>query len=116
VRGNFKSYNGNLGFSADTVYVDPNQMKPERPRCVTIELDWSEYPGRDALRAIRTVLKKYRGTADVAVVVYRGTDDDGKLEGRVRKVVAGEKFRVDGSRELLSELRECPSVHDVYSE
>ena len=116
VRGNFKAYNGNLGFSADTVYVDPNQMKPERARCVVIELDWSEYPGRDALRAIRTVLKKYRGTADVAVVVYRGTDDDGKLEGRVRKIVAGEKFRVDGSRELLSELRECPSVHDVYSE
>ena len=116
VRGNFKAYNGNLGFSADTVFVDPNQMKPERARSVVIELDWSEYPGRDALRAIRTVLKKYRGSADVAVVVYRGTDDDGKLEGRVRKVVAGEKFRVDGSRELLSELRECPSVHDVYSE
>ncbi len=116
VRGNFKAYNGNLGFSADTVYVDPNQMKPERARCVVIELDWSEYPGRDALRAIRAVLKKHRGSADVAVVVYRGTDDDGKLEGRVRKIVAGEKFRVDGSRELISELKECPSVHDVYAE
>ena len=116
VRGNFKTYNDNLGFSADTVYVDPNQMKPERARSVVIELDWSEYPGRDALRAIRTVVKKHRGSADVAVVVYRGTDDDGKLEGRVRKIVAGEKFRVDGSRELISELRECPSVHDVYAE
>ena len=94
VRGSFKTYNNNLGFSADTVFVDVNQMKPERPRRVLIELDWSLYPGRDALREIRAVLRKHRGTADVAIIVYKG----------------------DGSRELIAELKECQSVHDVYSE
>ena len=116
VRGSFKTYNNNLGFSADMIYVDPNQMKPEHAKRVLIELDWSIYPGRDALREIRAMLKKHRGTADVSIIVYRGTDDEGKLEGRVRRITAGEKFRVDGSRELISELMECQSVHDVYSE
>ena len=116
VRGSFKTYNNNLGFSADMIYVDPNQMKPEHAKRVLIELDWSIYPGRDALREIRSMLKKHRGTADVSIIVYRGTDDEGKLEGRVRRITAGEKFRVDGSRELISELMECQSVHDVYSE
>ena len=116
VRGSFKTYNGNLGFSADMIYVDPNQMKPEHAKRVLIEFDWSSYPGRDALREIRAVLKKHRGTAEVVIIVYRGTDDDGKLEGRVRRITAGEKFRVDGSRELIAELMECQSVHDVYSE
>ena len=116
VRGSFKTYNNNLGFSADTVFVDVNQMKPERPRRVLIELDWSLYPGRDALREIRAVLRKHRGTADVAIIVYKGTNDEGKLDGRVRRIAAGDKFKVDGSRELITELKECQSVHDVYSE
>ncbi|MBO4717989.1 MAG: DNA polymerase III subunit alpha [Spirochaetales bacterium] len=116
VRGSFRTYNNNLGFSADTVYVDPNQMKPERARRVLIELDWSLYPGRDALREIRAVLRKYRGTADVAIIVYKGTDENGKLDGRVRRIVAGDKFKVDGSRDLIAALKECQSVHDVYSE
>ena len=65
---------------------------------------------------MRSVIRKHRGAAEVAFVVYPGTNDEGKLEGRSRKVVAGERFGVDGSRELMAELRECQSVYDVYSE
>ena len=116
VSGRFKLYNGNMGFSADVVFVDPNQMKSERPRRVYVEIDHSIYAGRDSLREIRSVVKKHRGTAEFVLCVYKGTDDDGKLEGKPQKIVAGEKFTVDGSRELMQELRECQSVHDVYCE
>ncbi|MBQ2527313.1 MAG: hypothetical protein II544_01045, partial [Spirochaetales bacterium] len=116
VSGRFKLYNGNMGFSADVVFVDPNQMKSERPHRVYVEIDHSIYAGRDSLREIRSVVKKHRGTAEFVLCVYKGTDDDGKLEGKPQKIVAGEKFTVDGSRELMQELRECQSVHDVYCE
>ena len=53
-----------MGFSADVVYGDPHQMKAERARRVFIEIDWSLYPGRDALREIRSVLRRFRGTAE----------------------------------------------------
>ena len=116
VRGTFRTYNGNMGFSADVVYGDPNQMKPERPRRVFIEIDWSRYPGRDALREMRTVLRKYRGTAEPVFNVFPGIGEDGKPEGRVRRIVGSQKFGTDGSEELLAALRGCASVHDVYTE
>ena len=116
VRGTFRTYNGNMGFSADVVYGDPNQMKAERPRRVFIEIDWSSYPGRDALREIRTVLRKYRGTAEPVFNVFPGIGEDGKPEGRVRRIVGSQKFGTDGSEELLAALRGCASVHDVYTE
>ena len=116
VHGSFKTYNERQGFTADVVYGDPHQMKPERARRVTVEIDQSIYAGRDSLREMRSVIRKHRGAAEVAFVVYPGTNDEGKLEGRSRKVVAGERFGVDGSRELMAELRECQSVYDVYSE
>ena len=116
VHGSFKTYNDRQGFSADVVYGDPHQMKPERARRVTVEIDHSIYAGRDSLREMRSVIRKHRGSAEVAFVVYPGTNDEGKLEGRSRKIVAGERFGVDGSKELMAELRECQSVYDVYSE
>jgi hypothetical protein len=115
VHGNFKSYNDRMGFVADVVYGDPNQMKPERAKKVWIEVDQSLYSGREVLREIRSILLKHRGTAEVSFVVYPGTDEDGKLSGRPRKIVAGEKFGVDGSKELMAGLKECQSVYDVYS-
>ena len=116
VRGTFRTYNGNRGFSADVVYGDPHQMKAERARRVFIEIDWSLYPGRDALREIRSVLRRFRGTAEPVFNVFTGIDEEGKPEGRVRRIVGSEKFGVDGSEELMKALRECASVHDVYSE
>ncbi|MBO4409143.1 MAG: DNA polymerase III subunit alpha [Spirochaetales bacterium] len=116
VRGTFRTYNGNMGFSADVVYGDPHQMKAERARRVFIEIDWSLYPGRDALREIRSVLRRFRGTAEPVFNVFTGIDEEGKPEGRVRRIVGSEKFGVDGSEELMKALRECASVHDVYSE
>ena len=115
LHGAFKSYNDRMGYAADVVYGDPNQMKPERPKKVWIEVDQSIYAGRDSLREIRSVLVKHRGTADVTFVVYPRTDEDGKLSGHPRKIVCGDKFTVDGSRELLGSLKECQSVYDVYS-
>ena len=116
VRGKFKTYNGNMGFTADVIYVDPNQLKPSSPRRIYVEIDHSIYMGRDALREIREVVRKHRGTAEFVLDVYKGTDENGKLEGKPQRVVAGPKFTVDGSKELMKELRECQSVHDVYCE
>ena len=42
--------------------------------------------------------------------------EDGKPEGRVRRIVGSQKFGTDGSEELLAALRGCASVHDVYTE
>ena len=116
VSGRFKLYNGNMGFSADVVFVDPNQLKSERARRVFVEIDHSIYAGRDALREIRNVVRNHRGTAEFVLCVYKGTDDNSKLEGKPQKIIAGDKFTVDGSRELMQQLRECQSVHDVYCE
>ncbi|MBO4425088.1 MAG: DNA polymerase III subunit alpha, partial [Spirochaetales bacterium] len=104
VHGSFRTYNDRMGYSADVVYGDPNQMKPERAKKVWIEVDQSIYAGRDSLREMRGVLVKHRGTAEVCFVVYPRTDEDGKLSGRPKKIVAGERFGVDGSRELLAQL------------
>ena len=116
VHGSFRSYNNRLGYAADVVYGDPNQMKGERAKRVWVEVDQSIYAGRDSLRDMRAVVRKHRGMAEVAFVVYPRTDEDGNLAGHPRKIVAGDRFGVDGSRELLAELRECQSVHGVYAE
>ncbi|MBR5668546.1 MAG: hypothetical protein IKX15_02910, partial [Spirochaetales bacterium] len=116
VSGKYRLYNGNMGFSADVVFVDPNQLRSEKPHRVYVEIDHSIYNGRDALREIREVVRRHRGTAEFVLAVYKGTDDNGKLEGKPQKIVAGPKFTVDGSKTLMKELRECQSVHDVYCE
>ncbi|MCQ2412527.1 MAG: DNA polymerase III subunit alpha [Sphaerochaetaceae bacterium] len=116
VHGSFKSFNGRMGFTADVVYGDPMQMKPDHAKRVFVEIDQSVYAGRQSIKEMRSVAKKHRGAADLVMVVYPGTDDDGKLTGRSRKVIADKSFSVDGSRELLSELIECQMVHDVYCE
>lgn len=116
VHGSFKSYKDRLDFSADVVYGDPNQMKPSPVSSVYVQIDHSIYAGRDSIREIRAVARKHRGTASLVLVVYPGTDDDGKLAGRARYVVADDRFNVDGSRELLDEFKECQSVYGVYAE
>ncbi|MCF0261772.1 MAG: DNA polymerase III subunit alpha, partial [Sphaerochaetaceae bacterium] len=116
LHGNFKNYNDKMGFSADVVYGDPNQMKPERTNRVYVEIDQSIYAGRDSIREIRKTCLKHRGTATLVLVVYPGTNEDGKLEGSAKKIVADAKFNVDGSAELCTALRECQSVYDVYLE
>ncbi|MGP1508705.1 MAG: DNA polymerase III subunit alpha [Sphaerochaeta sp.] len=116
LHGSFKTYNDRLGFTADVVYGDPFQMKPERARRVFVEIDHSIYAGRDSLREMRSAARKHRGSAELVFCVYSGTDDEGRLDGRARKIAADQKYGVDGSKELLAELRECQSVYDVYSE
>ena len=116
VSGKFRLYNDTMGFSADVVFIDPNQLESAKPRRVYAEIDHSIYAGRDSLREIRSVVRRHRGTAEFVLSVYKGTDENGRLEGKPQKIVAGEKFTVDGSRELMNELRECQSVYDVYCE
>lgn len=115
VHGSFKTYNDKLGFSADSVFGDPMQMKPSRPVRVCLELDQSQ-SGRSAIKEIRSVCSKHRGTAELMFVVYPNVGDDGNLEGRPRRVVADQRFNVDGSPALMEALLECQSVHDVYAE
>ena len=115
VRGTFKTYNERLGFTADSVFGDPLQMKPSRPTRVCVEIDQSQ-SGRSAIKEIRKVSTKHRGTAELVLVVYPNLGEDGNLEGRPRRVVADSRFNVDGSPELLNALKECQSVYDVYSE
>lgn len=114
VRGSYKTYNDKMSFAADMVFGDPLQMKPSAPSRVCVEIDQSE-SGRSAIKEIRSVCVKHRGSASLVLMVYRGTDDDGNLEGHCRKVVADEKFNVDGTPDLLKAIRECQSVHDAYA-
>ena len=90
-------------------------MKPSRPVRVCLELDQSQ-SGRSAIKEIRSVCSKHRGTAELMFVVYPNVGDDGNLEGRPRRVVADQRFNVDGSPALMEALLECQSVHDVYAE
>lgn len=115
LHGSFRSYNDRLGYTADVVYVDPTPMKPEKPKKLWIELDQSVYTNGQILKEMRTIILKHRGTAEITFMVYPGSDDDGKLSGNVRRVTASERFCVDATPELMSALRECQCVHDVYS-
>ena len=115
VQGVFKTFNDKLSFSALNVYGDPNQMKPTKIKRVYIEINQSE-GNRAAIREIRAVSQKHRGTAELAFVVYPNVNDEGQLEGKPTKVVSDERFNVNASKELFKALKECPSVYDVFAE
>lgn len=115
VQGAFKPYNDRLSFSANKVYGDPSQMKPSKPSRVYVEIDQS-LSSRAAIKEIRASAVKHRGTAELVLVAYPGLDEEGKVVGIPRKVVADSRFNVDASRELFASLKECESVIDVYSE
>ncbi len=113
--GNFKMYNERLSCSANKVFGDPSQMKPLKPSRVYAVVD-PFLAERADIKEIRSIVHKHRGTAEFVLVVYSGTDEDGKLIGKPTKVLADSRYNVDASPELFASLKECASVVEVYSE
>ncbi|MCF0237988.1 MAG: DNA polymerase III subunit alpha, partial [Sphaerochaetaceae bacterium] len=116
VTGSFKTYNNRLSFAATEVFLEPEiQMKPRKASKLYIEMIQNT-SSRDAIREIRNVCTKHRGTALLQINVIPGLDDEGKPFGKVRHILADTKFSVDSSSDLIKELKECQSVFDDYTE
>ncbi len=115
VQGAFKAYNGSKSFGVDTIYGDPTQMKPHKPVRVCIELN-QKLSSHNSVEEIKNVLQKHRGTAEVKLKLYPSLDEEGNKEGKCRSIVAGDVFNSSADKELVSELKGCDGVIDVYTE
>lgn len=114
-RGIFKTYNDKMSFSADILYADPLQMPLLKCNKVIMEIN-QDNSDRASIIEIREVCKNHRGSVPIQFNIYTETDENGKPEGKPKKVVADNSFFVDGTDELVKELKECAGVVDVYTE
>ena len=113
--GSFKEYNGKYSFSADVIYGDPIQMKPSKPVKLYLVIN-QQLASSVLVKNIKDRCFTHRGTAVLEFVLYDGVDEDGHLDGKPRKVIADSQFNVDATNELITLLRECDGVVDVYTE